>query len=103
MILSIQLKLCRIKNYLEFVTPNRLYYKAEVHGNFRDAIGNRRVKMFLGLAIISTIITVVLILVVIFMRKRIKLVIVLFQEAGKAATSMPLLIFEPILVRINCK
>lgn len=35
---------------------------------------------------------------IIFMRKRIKLVIVLFKEAGKAAAHMPLLLFEPILV-----
>ena len=56
--------------------------------------------MFLGLAISSTIITVVLILTVIFLRKRIKLVIVLFKEAGKAAASMPLILFEPIVVGV---
>lgn len=54
--------------------------------------------MFLGLACAFTIITIVLTLTVIFLRKRIKLVIVLFKEAGKAAASMPLILFEPILV-----
>lgn len=76
----------------------RIHYKVEVDENPDDVIGNRREKMFLALAIISTIITSVLIVMVIFMRKRIKLVIVLFKEAGKAASSMPLLLFEPILV-----
>jgi len=37
-------------------------------------------------------------LVILVMRKRIKLVIQLFQEAGKAINSMPLLLFEPVLV-----
>lgn len=67
--------------------------------NQDDIIGKRRIRTFLVLAIISTIITVILILTVLFMRKRIKLVIVLFEEAGKAATSMPLLLLEPVLVK----
>lgn len=54
--------------------------------------------MFLGLAIALTIVTAALVVTLIFLRKRIKLVIVLFKEAGKAAASMPLILFEPILV-----
>jgi len=37
-------------------------------------------------------------LVILVMRKRIKLVIQLFKEAGKAINSMPLLLLEPLLV-----
>lgn len=33
------------------------------------------------------------------MRKRIKLVIQLFKEAGKAVQAMPLLLFQPLVVR----
>lgn len=58
--------------------------------------------MFLIFSILATIITVFLIGAVIFLRKRIKLVITLFKEAGKAATNMPLLLLEPVLVSKNC-
>lgn len=63
-----------------------------------DTIGKRRVNTFLVLAIIATVATVIACLVIVFLRKRIDLVICLFKEAGKAATDMPLLLFEPILV-----
>ena len=39
-----------------------------------------------------------MLLVILVMRKRIKLVIQLFKEAGKAINSMPLLLLEPLLV-----
>lgn len=39
-----------------------------------------------------------MLLVILVMRKRIKLVIQLFKEAGKAINSMPLLFLEPLLV-----
>ena len=54
-------------------------------------------------AIIATIVAVIITLVIILMRKRIKLVIELFKEAGKAISDMPLLLFEPILVRFDSK
>jgi hypothetical protein len=41
---------------------------------------------------------VIVLLVILVMRKRIKLVIQLFKEAGKAINSMPLLLLEPLLV-----
>ncbi|KAF2885569.1 hypothetical protein ILUMI_20637 [Ignelater luminosus] len=52
---------------------------------------------FLPLAIFFSIFTVVIILVVLVMRKRILLVIQLLKEAGKSITAMPLIIFEPLL------
>lgn len=40
-------------------------------------------------------------LVVLVMRKRIQLVVQLFREAGKAVTSMPVLLLQPVLVSYN--
>lgn len=55
---------------------------------------------FLVLAIVATVATVIICIVIVFLRKRIHLVIALFKEAGKAASDMPLLLFEPVLVKI---
>lgn len=85
---------------IDILFNRRIHYKVAADEHPDDEIGQRNVKMFLAFAIIATIITVAMILTTIFMRKRIKLVIVLFQEAGKASFSMPLLLFEPILVII---
>lgn len=76
----------------------RIHYQSSA---VLDQYSENQSKMFLGLSIAFTIITVVLTLTVILLRKRIKLVIVLFKEAGKAVTSMPLILFEPILVSLR--
>ncbi|XP_025829941.1 choline transporter-like protein 1 [Agrilus planipennis] len=55
---------------------------------------------YLTFAIIATIITVCILLVILVMRKRIDLVIQLFKESGKALGAMPLLLFEPLLTFI---
>lgn len=57
-----------------------------------------RERTYLIAAIISTLVSVVIILVIIVMRKRVKLVIELFKEAGKAISDMPFLLLEPLLV-----
>ncbi|PSN43901.1 hypothetical protein C0J52_03676 [Blattella germanica] len=54
-------------------------------------------KSYLAYAIIATIVTVIVLLVILVMRKRIKLVVELFKEAGKAVASMPVLLVEPIV------
>lgn len=54
--------------------------------------------VYFSFAVISTIITLLLICIIIAMRKRIKLVVQLFSEAGKAISAMPLLLPQPILV-----
>lgn len=64
-------------------------------------IRNEEVWTWLGSAILATCATVILSLIICVMMKRIKLVIQLFEEAGKALAAMPLLLFEPILVRIQ--
>lgn len=58
-----------------------------------------RVTTYLVAAIIATIATIIISLVIFVMRKRVKLVIQLFKEAGKALTDMPMLLFEPLLVK----
>ena len=42
---------------------------------------------------------VIVLLVLLVMRKRIKLVVTLFKEAGKAVHAMPILVLLPFLVR----
>ncbi|XP_037042642.1 choline transporter-like protein 1 [Bradysia coprophila] len=75
-------------------------YGSEKNMNYNDAIGKRRTNSFLAFAIIATIATIVISLVVLVLRKRIQLVIALFKEAGKALGNMPLLLLEPILTFI---
>lgn len=74
-------------------------YSLEVAADRRSDIGKRRISTLLVLAIIATIVTIGVSLMILVLRKRIQLVIRLFQEAGKVVTKMPLLLFEPILVR----
>ncbi|XP_045102884.1 choline transporter-like protein 1 [Portunus trituberculatus] len=47
-------------------------------------------------AIVATIFTLLLLVLLIAMRNRIRLVIALFKEAGKAVGAMPLLMFQPL-------
>lgn len=60
-------------------------------------IGQRKHYSLLAYAIVATIATVVIMLVVLVMRKRIQLVVQLFREAGKAIASMPVLLLQPVL------
>lgn len=77
---------------------SRVTYSQEVREKADDSISKQRTKSYLGFAIIATILTVVVCLVIFGLRKRIQLVIELFKEAGKACSNMPFLIFEPIIV-----
>lgn len=87
---------------------NRALYNAS--NNYMDSqvarqisdIEWRRNGTCLVFAIAATIITACVILIIFVIRKRIQLVIQLFKEAGKAVTMMPLLLLEPLLVRILC-
>ncbi|KAK9502789.1 hypothetical protein O3M35_011495 [Rhynocoris fuscipes] len=60
-------------------------------------IDQRKASTYLAVAIAATVVTVIILLVIIVLRKRIKLVVELFHEAGKALTRMPLLLVEPLL------
>lgn len=61
-------------------------------------IENRKNGSYLVFAIVATVVTFCVIAVILVMRKRIRLVIELFKEAGKAVAAMPLLLLEPFLV-----
>ncbi|VEN54101.1 unnamed protein product [Callosobruchus maculatus] len=60
-------------------------------------LDERNSTTFLVFAIASSVITVIVLLIIIVMRKRINLVIKLFEEAGKAIAAMPMLLFQPIV------
>lgn len=60
-----------------------------------------RERTYLISAIIATVVAIVITLIIIAMRKRIRLVIELFREAGKAIADMPFLLFEPFLVSLE--
>ncbi|GAB0087830.1 Choline transporter-like [Sergentomyia squamirostris] len=64
-------------------------------------VGVQRKNSWLIYAIIGTIITICICLIIFVMRKRLKLVIQLFREAGKVISSMPLLLFEPFLTFLS--
>ncbi|XP_037916936.1 choline transporter-like protein 1 isoform X2 [Hermetia illucens] len=60
-------------------------------------VPEERNRTYLILAIIVTVALVCISLIILALRDRIKLVIQLFKEAGKALISMPALLFEPLL------
>ncbi|KAI4471354.1 choline transporter-like (slc family 44) [Holotrichia oblita] len=64
---------------------------------FGITISNDKKSYYLVGAIIATVVTLCVIVIIFALRKRIKLVVQLFTEAGKSITAMPLLLFEPIL------
>lgn len=89
----------RNKNYFIYSSlAHRIQYSIERQAGHTDSINQRRTTSYLAFAIVTTIITVIIWLVIFVLRKRIQLVIELFKEAGKAIGSMPILLFEPILV-----
>ncbi|KAL3284220.1 hypothetical protein HHI36_018383 [Cryptolaemus montrouzieri] len=67
---------------------------------FLPIVEHRKKYTYLVFAITSSVLTVIVILVILVLRKRIELVVQLFRESGKALASMPVLIFLPILTFI---
>lgn len=61
-------------------------------------VDSRKAQTYLAFAILSTVVTLIIILIIFVMRKRIQLVVQLFEESGKAIAVMPILLFQPILV-----
>lgn len=55
----------------------------------------RNVTAFLVFSIVATVFTVILLLVILVMRKRVAFAIELFGQAGKAIRAMPLLLLQP--------
>ncbi|KAJ8919637.1 hypothetical protein NQ315_006163 [Exocentrus adspersus] len=65
--------------------------------NLIPDIDSRKTETYLAFAILATIVTIVVVFIIIGMRKRIQLVVQLFEESGKAIAVMPVLLFGPIL------
>ncbi|XP_052775735.1 choline transporter-like protein 1 isoform X1 [Mya arenaria] len=53
-------------------------------------------RAFLVYSIIATVLTVILLLIILVMRKRISLVVALFHEAGRCISAMPCLLLQPV-------
>lgn len=87
-------KAAHVKLYLYRVSWNELQELQKLDSE----IEKREVYTYLGLAIVATVITGVIVLVIWVMVKRIKLVIQLFEEAGKAISTMPSILLIPFLV-----
>lgn len=68
--------------------------------NYTGQAAVERTKTYLAIAIVASVATVIIFLIILVMRKRIKLVIQLFKEAGKAISCMPMLLFEPFVTFI---
>lgn len=66
-------------------------------------VDSRRYYMYLAYAIVATILTLIVLLLIVAMRKRIDLVIQLFKESAKAIAAMPLLLFQPVFVKQKFK
>ncbi|XP_031349133.1 choline transporter-like protein 1 isoform X1 [Photinus pyralis] len=77
-----------------------LWHQSRASSSTEEAIvGSIKVQKtdtYLTLAIIASILTLCLLLIILVLRKRLKLVIQLFKEAGKAIGSMPLLLVQPL-------
>ncbi|GFQ87784.1 choline transporter-like protein 1 [Trichonephila clavata] len=69
---------------------------AETYEGPNKDVKLKNVTYWLIAAIISTVFTVIYLLVIVFMRNKIKLVAALFKEAGKSVSAMPLILLQPI-------
>lgn len=79
--------------YITFLSLHRyMYFKS-------NASDDKQSWMVMG--IIFSIFWLVLLCVVIFLHRKIQLVIQILKEATKAAIAMPLLIFTPVLVSMK--
>jgi len=64
---------------------------------YGSEVEQRKETSYFYYAIISTIISLIILLLVWVMRKRIQLVVQLFHEAGKAVSAMPMVLSTPIM------
>uniref|UniRef100_A0A8C6TYY9 Choline transporter-like protein n=1 Tax=Neogobius melanostomus TaxID=47308 RepID=A0A8C6TYY9_9GOBI len=76
-------------------TDHRIALNNNSTSVFGKEVASDNVKALLIYAIIATIFTVVLLLVMFFMRKRVALTIALFHVAGKVFIHLPLLVLQP--------
>ncbi|VVC24458.1 Hypothetical protein CINCED_3A005258 [Cinara cedri] len=75
-------------------------WKQKSNYEIKDQIVQRDVNTYFAFALIATISTVIILLIIVAMRNRIALVVQLFKESGKAIQSMPLLLVQPMVTFI---
>ncbi|XP_012998329.1 choline transporter-like protein 3 isoform X5 [Cavia porcellus] len=73
-----------------------LYYDYTINLSIELDTEKENMKCVLGFAIVSSIITASLIVLIFILRKRIKLTVELFQVTNKAFSSSPFLLFQPL-------
>uniref|UniRef100_A0A0P6JEK6 Choline transporter-like protein n=1 Tax=Heterocephalus glaber TaxID=10181 RepID=A0A0P6JEK6_HETGA len=73
-----------------------LYYDYTTDLSIELDTERENMKCVLGFAIVSTIITAILLVLIFVFRKRIKLTVALFQVTNKAINSSPFLLFQPV-------
>uniref|UniRef100_A0A0P4WC25 Choline transporter-like protein n=1 Tax=Scylla olivacea TaxID=85551 RepID=A0A0P4WC25_SCYOL len=78
-----------------YLHDQKLKEEREKGAEFLDGLETFVRNLMIG-AIVATIFTLLLLALLIAMRNRIRLVIALFKEAGKAVAAMPLLMFQPL-------
>ncbi|XP_057661357.1 choline transporter-like protein 1 isoform X2 [Diorhabda carinulata] len=76
-------------------------YMDDIPDNLVPDVDARKTNTYLVFAILTTIATVIISLIIFVMRKRIELVVQLFEESGKAIAAMPILLFQPILTFLS--
>ncbi|XP_001944379.2 choline transporter-like protein 1 [Acyrthosiphon pisum] len=72
-------------------------WKQKSDSEIKDQVAQRDVNTYFAFALIATISTIVILLIIVAMRSRIALVVQLFKESGKAIQSMPLLLIQPMV------
>jgi len=72
-------------------------WKQKSNSEIQDQVAQQDVNTYFAFALITTISTIIILLIIVAMRNRIALVVQLFKESGKAIQSMPLLLIQPIV------
>ncbi|XP_015380272.1 PREDICTED: choline transporter-like protein 1 [Diuraphis noxia] len=72
-------------------------WKQKSDSEIKDQVSQRDVNTYFAFALITTISTIIILLIIVAMRSRIALVVQLFKESGKAIQSMPLLLLQPMV------
>ncbi|XP_022173488.1 choline transporter-like protein 1 [Myzus persicae] len=75
-------------------------WKQKSDSEIKDQVAQRDVNTYFAFALIATISTIIILLIIVAMRSRIALVVQLFKESGKAIQSMPLLLVQPMVTFI---
>ncbi|XP_044756952.1 choline transporter-like protein 1 [Coccinella septempunctata] len=72
----------------------------DIQTDLLPVVESRKKDTHLAFAIASTVITALVLLVILVLRKRVQIVVQLFKESGKAVAAMPALIVLPVLTFI---